>query len=253
MVDTLERRVEGTYVREDGHGVHFLSESDDNGKGKLHIMTMEEENLIYVLRLRTELTFISVVDKTLLYFHSEEEGDKIYRVTPSRLIAVLKAVKENNGFNVNLLRAHLPRVSEEEGIEYLNHILDLPDEIQMIIDAAKMMGEEGMSGEHNPALRVFFAHARSLEKLVSATNPTAVESDAILFVHAEDEEQCTTFPTTCPAGECPFVSRGNNCFGMCGFQCNCWEFLCGDCCTYRGCIEHDECCSRNNFFARLRC
>lgn len=38
--------------------------------------------------------------------------------------------------------------------------------------------------------------------------------------------------------------RGSDrgCFGMCGAQCWCWDWLCGDCCLHQGCLQHDACC-----------
>jgi hypothetical protein len=34
----------------------------------------------------------------------------------------------------------------------------------------------------------------------------------------------------------------NKCFAMCGPECTCWEWVCGDCCGHRGCAFHDETC-----------
>ena len=261
--DRSEERVEGTYVIPSGRGVYFLSENDDNGRSKLLITTMDGVNLIYVLQLRAELTFISVGNDSLLYY-STEDGGEIYRVLPSRLFIVLNAVRENTDFEVDLLRTHLPRVSEEEGTTSLGHLLDLPDEIQMLIDAAKKMADEGMTGEHSPALRILFVHILNLEwALWEKEMKSKVQSyDSQSFVSqlgttheasAAGTETCTTFPTTCPRGRCPYERSGNRCFGMCGRGCTCWRIFCGDCCTHRGCIEHDACCARSGFRAFLRC
>lgn len=34
----------------------------------------------------------------------------------------------------------------------------------------------------------------------------------------------------------------HDCRGMCGAGCNCWEWVCGDCCFHQSCYEHDLCC-----------
>merc|ERR1712150_285923 len=39
-------------------------------------------------------------------------------------------------------------------------------------------------------------------------------------------------------GEC-----GNKCFGMCGANCMCWSWVCGDCMCWEGCRQHDHWCS----------
>ena len=36
----------------------------------------------------------------------------------------------------------------------------------------------------------------------------------------------------------------NDCFGMCGKGCNCWNWVCGDCCARKGCLAHDITCRR---------
>lgn len=41
----------------------------------------------------------------------------------------------------------------------------------------------------------------------------------------------------------------NNCFGMCGANCFCWSWVCGDCCWHRGCYKHDTCCQKNRWSA----
>ena len=33
-----------------------------------------------------------------------------------------------------------------------------------------------------------------------------------------------------------------DCFGMCGKECDCWQWVCGDCCCRKGCKEHDQAC-----------
>ena len=55
----------------------------------------------------------------------------------------------------------------------------------------------------------------------------------------DDDDSCLDY---CPPCE------DDNCLGMCGFRCSCWEFLCGDCCYHVGCYDHAMCC-RQNFFS----
>ena len=50
---------------------------------------------------------------------------------------------------------------------------------------------------------------------------------------------------TC-SGQCNSYSPdcSNLCNGMCGPSCNdCWPGICGDCCLWRGCYQHDEDCT----------
>jgi hypothetical protein len=43
--------------------------------------------------------------------------------------------------------------------------------------------------------------------------------------------------------KCPsYPNRHYQCIGMCGKECSCWRWVCGNCCFNRGCYEHDRCC-----------
>ena len=49
----------------------------------------------------------------------------------------------------------------------------------------------------------------------------------------------------CIAGNCPYETE---CLGMCGRLCTCWSFVCGDCCFWPGCYQHDLYC-RESFIS----
>lgn len=48
----------------------------------------------------------------------------------------------------------------------------------------------------------------------------------------------------CIAGLCPYET---DCLGMCGLGCTCWSFVCGDCCYWPGCYQHDLYCEESFF------
>jgi hypothetical protein len=61
-------------------------------------------------------------------------------------------------------------------------------------------------------------------------------------------------------GQCHSYSPecSNECNGMCGPDCDCWPGVCGDCCVWLGCYEHDGECTRAgqswfNFRAKWKC
>lgn len=37
----------------------------------------------------------------------------------------------------------------------------------------------------------------------------------------------------------PYPNRDKQCFGMCGPHCDCWSWVCGDCCYHDFCADHD--------------
>lgn len=50
--------------------------------------------------------------------------------------------------------------------------------------------------------------------------------------------------------ECP-PCPDNECLSLCGYGCNCWKWICGDCCFHLGCYGHDICCRKN--FVQTKC
>jgi hypothetical protein len=43
----------------------------------------------------------------------------------------------------------------------------------------------------------------------------------------------------CPKPCVPYPDRAHDCFGMCGPGCDCWSWVCGDCCYHDFCADHD--------------
>ena len=54
-------------------------------------------------------------------------------------------------------------------------------------------------------------------------------------------ETAEAIEAACVLGPCSLEEDPNNddCFGMCGEGCDCWRWLCGDCCSHPVCSAHD--------------
>lgn len=51
---------------------------------------------------------------------------------------------------------------------------------------------------------------------------------------------CRPVPQQAPAACQSLLScTSSDCLGMCGAGCNCWMFVCEDCCCNKGCLNHD--------------
>ena len=256
--ESKTNKLEGTFIAEDNKGIFFLSESDGSSKGKLLVTTLEGKIVFHFLESVEQLMLISVADETLLYSSPERGEDEIYKVLPSRFFLVQNAVQENDDFQLGLLKDSLEQVSEEEGMACLNRLFEMTEEIELIIKAVNAMVDKGLTGAENNAARLFFAQAIHLEAKLAKTSPGALQSSIQtvsrferLFLATSQGVACSTFATSCPSTDhCP---GSNECFGMCGRGCSCWEFLCGDCCRHRGCEEHDVCCRSSGFRAFIRC
>lgn len=61
----------------------------------------------------------------------------------------------------------------------------------------------------------------------------------------ESEPGYTT--PACPEGAEKFsvAEIKKECWGLCGPQCICWNHVCGDCCSHKGCWRHDNYCEES--------
>ncbi|HEY9422120.1 MAG TPA: hypothetical protein VIW92_11955 [Thermoanaerobaculia bacterium] len=102
---------------------------------------------------------------------------------------------------------------------------------------SRALGERGITGRSHPA-------SLGLH-LVGAASATAhkvrlppLEAKASAGARAEAPS---------PSHQC-FDQQGDpcndDCFGMCGADCNCWSWVCGDCCVNTNCLLHDTFCSQ---------
>ena len=110
-------------------------------------------------------------------------------------------------------------------------------EITYLIQAAEAIESKGLTGKNTPAAMPFFMFAVRVTQLhnnhlYNITSPQRTKRQFCLF------ESCPP----CPEYEC---------YGMCGYGCWCWSFLCGDCCYHVGCFDHDTCCRQD--FYQSRC
>ena len=60
----------------------------------------------------------------------------------------------------------------------------------------------------------------------------------------------TELDSNCTTGIGPYMGdQSNSCNGMCGPGCHCWWWICGDCCTHKGCLDHDNYCAKDGYIS----
>ena len=121
-------------------------------------------------------------------------------------------------------------------------------EPDLIVEAAKALGDAGVMGPDSPAAQKFFVLAMRLETIKKRLQ-NQVESNRdyhlphSLIQSVSPESENSTCAKECTTGKCPYYgNKSYYCEGMCGYKCYCWKFICGDCCVHEGCLEHDKCC-----------
>ena len=113
--------------------------------------------------------------------------------------------------------------------------------VPLIISTAIHMGEkEKIIGKEYPPAMPFYNLARLIPTLRSK-EPRA------------EQAVCTTTPVECCRKKFPCFSTcppcpERKCIGMNSPGCNCFEWVCGNCCFQRGCCIHDYCCRMHGLF-----
>ena len=111
-------------------------------------------------------------------------------------------------------------------------------EIGLLEEAAEAVGQRGINGRNTPAALPFFMFALRLTQLHVKG---AYSSNTTITHHHQKRQSCFD---TCPP--CP----DDDCYGLCGYGCTCWQWACGDCCFHLWCYDHDTCCRQEYFQTR---
>jgi len=113
------------------------------------------------------------------------------------------------------------------------HVLDdmiaLP-EVKQLPTLSRALGARGITGMDYPAV---LALHKIAQQAAMAFNANVPKLDTI----AAQNSYCAAYP-----------NRSNNCYGMCGPGCDCWSWVCGDCCYHWGCAVHDNWCREGEWW-----
>ena len=111
----------------------------------------------------------------------------------------------------------------------LDEMINLP-EAKNLPFLSRTLGAMGYTGSAFPASLALHKIARqSADALGIEVQPIAQTAD--------ENSYCTAYPNS-----------WNNCYGMCGPGCNCWSWICGDCCYHYGCAVHDSWCREGKWY-----
>ena len=216
--------VSGVYKNEDGSlGIKFACR-----RGYLQIKTLN--------------------DVILAYFNSFREVDK----RMARSVYMLDGEYLQHKYSVH---GHLDRPVGNTTRPFNDTVNDLLllEETSLLGDASRAIGERGVTGRNTPAMLPFYMFALKVTRLLdmSLQNATLNELD-------EDKPSPVTMPSRqkrffgwvrfTPNNDCYRYRNYPNCKGLCGRGCNCWWWVCGDCCYHRSCYDHDDCCERYGYF-----
>ena len=209
--------IKGEYCSRNLGSIHFVSKSDN-----LSITTLgeNEEKLFVGLKPSgpNSASVASILNSEFLLLNIANRLDD-YSVPPSMSHETQEAVESPNHEKLDRLLPKLNYWTAQIRQSAYEQLVSRT-EVELIIAAAKAMGDEGITGRKDPAALPFYMMALRLAKQRwESEDPVRTKGGGSGGVNGTEttEEECH-HGHTCPVGECP---AENGCRGMCGKGCWC--------------------------------
>ena len=229
--------VRGKFTAHSGNGIQFTSSQDH-----LSIASLDGEPILVAGRTVGGERFgyhnvsgVSIVEAESRPYAVPSNQQINVQTSPERMRDLLAELQEQGE------KEHMA-IAEQSYRKFV-----ASPEAPLIVHAAKGLGENaGMVGSEHPAILPFYAVALGVAR---ARRDTSAEEEM-------DNDRESYFDTVraqgrypnCNLRSCP-PCRNDHCMGMCGRRCDCWSWVCGDCCYHRGCGSHDSCCRNRGFLS----
>ena len=246
----VDTHIEGAFRSTEGDGIRFRS-----SPGSVEITTTDGQNLMKVFSLPVMVQTYGGDEETVVYQILDsayaEINNVLYHVSSSDAEMALAQGPVSHSQLLAILQARKvydPQVTAQASIdELVNHRA-----IRLIEPAAKGLGEDlGIIGKDNPAVMPFYSVGMKIAEAYSQNQRAMVSRNPWAAYRLNNRVTVQgTFPF-CDLFTCP-PCQEDDCMGLCGKDCSCWSWVCGDCCLHQGCATHDVCC-RNRKFWHYKC
>jgi len=159
------------------------------------------------------------------------------------------SVVHNPDENIAVFRALIAQYSTQELVQSQAHMSSLLGQLVHQPEAAMIpylsikLASIGISSITHPSALPIHMPALRIAKLRDD-----IKFDASLLQRVNRVHNARSPPTDVDG--CELSDTCNNaCFGRCGEGCSCWSWVCGSCDCFRGCWQHDCCCSCEGRFS----
>ena len=242
-------KLEGEYYGAQG-GIHF--QSTVNGTHFYYIVsTADGELIIMMVHPRESPMIMMEVNSTAFLLMKNEQGPNDEYVIPESSVGTMESIMMGyENMTTEMLEKMDNKTVAKKSHDSLKN-LSMSPQAKLIIEAALALGNTGIKGEDSQAVMRFYVFALKLSNARASveTAPTMPSySSKSSNLRQRRTVNCPANGAQCGAGQCPYQKYTNACFGMCGADCFCWSFVCGDCCVHNFCETHDECCAQVGFF-----
>ena len=247
-----EGELQGLYYGANG-GIYFHSKINSSHIYFLVTTTDGREIVLIIRPLNTSMTMMEINKMDFLFMENQNGPDLYteYLIPTNYMDTMMDIMTGERNMSDEVLGQLDNKTVIETRRSYLTNLAKSP-EAQLIIEAAEALGKLGIHGDDSSAAMKFYqfamklASARYFEKTISSDS-----GKRNVIIRSKRRDVCVNphVPpnTKCSSGRCPYRAEGNNCFGMCGYGCNCWSWVCKDCCVHTFCETHDQCCADENF------
>ena len=207
------------------HEVHGVYKTEDDSMG---IKFTSREDFLQVTTLD---------DTVMVYANSVHEVNKrmvrSINVLGSEYVQHLQ--DDDDG-------SHLDGLIDNDTISFNDAVQDLlqMEEVYILEDASRAVGEQGVTGKNTPAAMPFFMFTLKVTRLLDSSKQP--------YGYTTNEMSENALPREKRSIWCYRYIYNYQCRGLCGRRCSCWSWVCGDCCYHLGCYGHDVCCDIRGFF-----
>ena len=239
----VNARIEGAYRTNDGEGISFKTSQQS-----LVIQTLDNQILLYTKTIPVTLqsysddhnaTMIQIMDEAYM-----ESNEKLYRL--SNIDVLSEIVASGEVLSHAQLRASVQGelVADREAAMQVSiqRLLAHPA-ARLLEPTARALGEDmGIIGRDEPAALPLYATAMKISQIYEKST----RFSRSWYNFFSESAKAQAYPN-CRLDTCP-PCQEDECMGLCGKDCSCWWWVCGDCCLHRGCELHDICC-RKSFYS----
>ena len=251
-----QEQLQGEYYGTDG-GIRFTSTVNAT-YAILSITTTSGEYVVYIIHpLASNMTMMGVNDTDFLLLENDQQVRIDYNdyIIPRDAKNLMESIIFGNEKMTDDILLKLNNKTVNETRQSVLYNLAMSYEATLIIEAAQALGDRGIRGMDYPSVMAFYQFALRLASNGRISNTTVYKAkDSFAsdskkgYQHRQQRSVLCDNGATCSSNRCPFRKYDNDCFGMCGPGCTCWDFVCDDCCVHQYCLTHDQCCADAGFY-----
>ena len=249
-----QEQLQGEYYGTEG-GIRFSSTVNATYV-VLSVTTTTGEHVVYIVHpLASNMTMMGVNNTDFLLMERDQQDHIDYDdyVIPQEAKSLMETIMSGNGKMTDDVLQMLNNKTVNETRQSVLYSLAMSYESTLIIEAAQALGDRKIMGMDYPSVMSFYqfalrlVNARDITDAAEYRAKDSFTSDSKGYYRQKRGVRCNN-GATCSSDRCPFRKYDNNCFGMCGPDCTCWSFVCGDCCVHQYCLTHDQCCHDVGFY-----